>query len=113
MPARKSYQIGLLFTHENGDFGAISVTERYVTLWRSTFEIGAAQLRSVTDFPPQQPLLCVKRSRILYDSRGGAKAIRYHVNIAEVSKTTTLHVHHYLMYISLSLSLRHSFPTLT
>ena len=27
-PARKPYQIGLPFTHKNGDFGAISVTER-------------------------------------------------------------------------------------
>ena len=27
-PARKLYQIWLLFTHENGDFGAISATER-------------------------------------------------------------------------------------
>ena len=27
-PARKPYQIGLQFTHNNGDFGAISVTER-------------------------------------------------------------------------------------
>ena len=27
-PARKSYRIGHLFTHENGDLGAISVTER-------------------------------------------------------------------------------------
>ena len=27
-PAQKLYWIGLLFTHENGDFGAISVTER-------------------------------------------------------------------------------------
>ena len=26
--ARKSYRIGLLFTHKNRDFGAISVTER-------------------------------------------------------------------------------------
>ena len=26
--ARKSYWIGLLFTHKNGDFGAISATER-------------------------------------------------------------------------------------
>ena len=26
--ALKSYQIGLLFTHKNGDFGWISVTER-------------------------------------------------------------------------------------
>ena len=77
-----------------------------MTLWRSTFEIGAAQLRSVTDFPPQQPFLCVKRSRILYDSRGGANAIRYHVNIAEVSKTTTLHVHHYFLYISLLSSIK-------
>ena len=28
MPARKPYRIGLLFTHKNGDFGAISLTER-------------------------------------------------------------------------------------
>ena len=27
-PARKSYRIRILFTHKNGDFGAISVTER-------------------------------------------------------------------------------------
>ena len=27
-PARKSYRIGLLLTHKNGDFGAISVTKR-------------------------------------------------------------------------------------
>ena len=27
-PARKLYRIGLLFTREDGDFGAISVTER-------------------------------------------------------------------------------------
>ena len=27
-PARKLYRIELLFTHKNGDFGAISVTER-------------------------------------------------------------------------------------
>ena len=26
-PSRNSYQMGLLFTSENGDFGAISVTE--------------------------------------------------------------------------------------
>ena len=27
-PARKPYRIGLLFTHRNGDFSAISVTKR-------------------------------------------------------------------------------------
>ena len=27
-PARKPYRIGILFTQKNGDFGAISVTER-------------------------------------------------------------------------------------
>ena len=27
-PARKPYRIGLLFTHKNRDFGAISATER-------------------------------------------------------------------------------------
>ena len=27
-PARKPYRIGGLFTHKNGDFGAISLTDR-------------------------------------------------------------------------------------
>ena len=27
-PAKKPYRIGLLFSHKNGDYGAISVTER-------------------------------------------------------------------------------------
>jgi len=30
-PTQKSYRIGLLFTHNNGNFGAISVTERSCT----------------------------------------------------------------------------------
>ena len=30
-PARKPYQTGRLFTHKNGDFGSISVTERSYT----------------------------------------------------------------------------------
>ena len=28
VPAQKPYRIGILFTRKNGDFGAISVTER-------------------------------------------------------------------------------------
>jgi len=47
----------------------------------STFETGAAQLRSVTEIAPPQPFLCVNRSFMRYDSRGGAKAIWYGVNI--------------------------------
>ena len=38
-PARKSYLIGLLFTHKNGCGGAISVTWRSVK-WRVTYRIG-------------------------------------------------------------------------
>ena len=33
-PARKPYQKGLLFTHKNGGFGAISVTERSCVTFR-------------------------------------------------------------------------------
>ena len=36
--ARNPYQIGLLFTHKNGDFGAISVTERICVTPISTVE---------------------------------------------------------------------------
>ena len=45
-PARKSYWIGLRFTHKNGDFGAISVTERGCAAprqslkWRDAYRIG-------------------------------------------------------------------------
>ena len=40
---QKSYRVGLLFTHKNGDFGAISVTERSCAAlslnWRVTYGI--------------------------------------------------------------------------
>ena len=40
---QKSYRVGLLFTHNNGDFGAISVTERSCPAlslnWRVTYGI--------------------------------------------------------------------------
>ena len=46
---RKSYRIGLLFTRKNGDFGAISVTERScsvpISKWSVTHRIGSAQGR--------------------------------------------------------------------
>ena len=32
-PARKPHRTGLLITHKNGDFGAISVTERSLAIW--------------------------------------------------------------------------------
>ena len=45
--ARKSYRIGLLFTRKNGDFGAISVTERScsvpISKWSVTHRTGSAQ----------------------------------------------------------------------
>ena len=38
--------------------------------------------RSVSEITPPQPFFCVYRSPIQYGFRGGAKAIRYTVNIA-------------------------------
>ena len=41
--ARKPYRIGLLFTHNNGDLGEISVTVRSRAApikWRVTYRIG-------------------------------------------------------------------------
>ena len=40
-PAQKVYRIGLMFTHKNGDFGAISVTERYCA---APIECGASHI---------------------------------------------------------------------
>ena len=40
------------------------VTQNLPHLWRSTLEIGAAQLRSVTEIAPKLPFLCANRSRI-------------------------------------------------
>ena len=52
----------------------------------STFEIGAAQLRSVTEIAPKSRFFCVNRTCMRYDSRGGAKAIRYGVRIKKPGK---------------------------
>ena len=42
-PAQNPYRVELLFTHMNGDFGAISVTERSsampISKWKGTYEI--------------------------------------------------------------------------
>ena len=41
---QKPFRIGLLFTHKNGDFGAISVTARSfhapISKWKVTYRIG-------------------------------------------------------------------------
>ena len=50
-------------------------------MWRFTLEIGSAQLRYVTEIVQAQVFLCVNRSPIRYYFRGGAKAMRYSVNI--------------------------------
>ena len=46
----------------------------------STLEIGAAQLRSVTEIAPKSRFLCVNRNPIQYGFRAGAKAVWYHMN---------------------------------
>ena len=50
-------------------------------MWLSTLEIGAAQVRSVTEIASKSPFLRVNRSPILYSFRAGAKATRHSVNI--------------------------------
>ena len=50
-------------------------------MWLSTFEIDAAQFRSVTEIAPSEPFLCVNRNPVFHDVCGGAKAIHW-VNIA-------------------------------
>ena len=55
---------------------------------RSTFEIGAAQLRHVAEMAPKSLFLCVNRSHRRYDFSGGAKTIRQNVNIALVTVPT-------------------------
>ena len=58
-----------------------SIAQHLSDMQHSTFEITAAQFHSVTEIAPLQPFLCVKRSAIRYNFRGGAEAIRYNVNI--------------------------------
>ena len=57
------------------------IWQKTYPIWHSTFEIGAAPLRSVTEVSPPQPFLCVKRSPIRYDFPGGANSVRYSVDI--------------------------------
>ena len=44
-------------------------------MWLSLLEIGDARLRSVAEIAPPQPFLCVIRSPVRYDFRGGAKPL--------------------------------------
>ena len=69
LPLRTKY---LLTLHQ-------SVAQNLSDMCRSTSEIGAALLRSVTEIAPKSPFLCVNRS--LDGFRAGAKAILYSVNM--------------------------------
>ena len=51
-------------------------------MWRSTFQIGAALLRTVREIAPKSSFLSANRSPTRYDFRAGAKAIRLSVNRA-------------------------------
>ena len=53
-------------------------------MWLSTLEIGAAQLRFVTEIAPKSALLCVNGSPIRCGIPVAAKAISYSVNIAQM-----------------------------
>ena len=52
-----------------------SVAPNLSDVWQSTSEIGAAQLRSVTEIAPKSPFLRVNRSPIRYGFHIGARAI--------------------------------------
>ena len=61
--------------------------------WRdscSTFKIGAARLRSVTEIAPKSPFSCVNRGSIRNSCRVGPKAVQYSVNTARVKATMTM-----------------------
>ena len=52
-------------------------------MWRSTFEIGTAQLAwFLTEIAPKSPFLCLNRSSIRCGFRTGEGALWYGVNIA-------------------------------
>lgn len=53
--------------------------------WLSALDIGAAQLRSVTEIVPPQPFLYMNSSHIQYDFRGCVKAIQHSLNIALIN----------------------------
>ena len=50
---------------------------RTYAIWSSTFEIGATQLRSVTEIAPKSPFLRVNGNPIRYAFRAGAKSVGY------------------------------------
>ena len=55
----------------------VSGYEHLSDMWLSSLEIGAAQLRFLTEIAPKSPFLCVNRSPIWYGFRASTKAIRY------------------------------------
>ena len=72
-----SWPRSYLFTSAMGRIGVHTAPKKTQTqlsdMWRSTFEINAAQLRSFTEVVPPQPLSSVN-SPIRYDFRGSEKA---------------------------------------
>ena len=73
LPLRSEY----LFTPH------LSVTQHLSDVWRSTLEIGAGQLRSVTEIKPKSPFYVEQKPYPGYGFRADAKAILYSMNTAQ------------------------------
>ena len=79
--------------HAPGSILTLALLIFFLKNWRdsrSTFKIGAAQLRYVTEIAPKSPFLCANRSSIRNSCRVGPKAIQYTVNTARVKATMTM-----------------------
>ena len=61
-----------------------SVAQNLSDMWRSTIEIGAEQIRSVTEIAPKSPFSCVNRIPVRYGFRTDAKAIRHSMNTYQI-----------------------------
>ena len=90
---------GVIFTGARVSLALLSLRENgrllvvYCNLSPSLYtplEIGAAQLRAVTETGPKLPFLYVDRSPLHYGFRAGAKAIRYSENTALVYRLFTV-----------------------
>ena len=109
LPPRKSYRIGILLTHMNGDFDTISMTERNCVTPISKVESHALDTSGVYTLPDNLScrltfdcfflpsfyvLLGTLRSNDADDNENVKKTIGL------ISKTAISHVHHTFLYIS-------------
>ena len=89
-PAPKPYQIRLLFTHDNGDFGAISVTERSYAASRRSLKWRVTPSCPKALFQSETKCKAIVKKMIFYSH---ANKIEFHQKVFALSLVLKVRVY--------------------